>query len=252
VVTDYATPAAWAEPGADAYCAPRGRACRDLVEHGIAASRVFATGIPVRPAFAEAAALRERPPGEPLRVLITSGGFGVGPVTRVLRSFMGVPHVSLTVVCGKNPRLVERVSHVVARLGIEARIIGFEGQMPLRVSEADVVVTKPGGLTVSECLAAGRPLVLVGAVPGQESLNESWVVEHGAGVTCAPESVGEIVARLRSDGLASMAQKARSLGVPDAADRVLDVALAGLQSGAVSVSRDREWQDGHPRIPQSF
>jgi processive 1,2-diacylglycerol beta-glucosyltransferase len=225
VVTDYAAHAVWAEPGADAYCAPSGKACRDLVEHGVSPDLVFATGIPVRSAFADAPPVASTP-GDPLRVLVTSGGFGVGPVLRVLKSFVGVPNVSLTFVCGQNPNLVRRVRRSCDKYGIEADVIGFERQMPARVAEADVVVTKPGGLTVSECLAAGRPLVLVGAVPGQETLNQAWVTEQGAGVAALPDAVGGVIAELRQQKLARMAERARSLGAPHAADRVLAVTLA--------------------------
>jgi processive 1,2-diacylglycerol beta-glucosyltransferase len=225
VITDYAAHAVWAEPGADAYCAPHGPACDDLVAHGLSPDFVFATGIPVRAAFADAPPVRPAPRA-PLRVLVTSGGFGVGPVTRVLRSFAGVANVKLTVVCGQNPHLVRRVRRVSDRLGLEANVLGFERQMPARVAEADVVVTKPGGLTVSECLAAGRPLVLVGAVPGQESLNQSWVTEQGAGLGCAPHDVGGVIADLRGPRLLAMADRARAIGAPHAADRVLAVTLA--------------------------
>jgi processive 1,2-diacylglycerol beta-glucosyltransferase len=226
VITDYAAHAVWAEPGADAYCAPHGRACDDLVEHGLSPDLVFATGIPIRASFADAPPIRRPANGAPLRVLVTSGGFGVGPVTRVLRSFAAVPNVVLTVVCGQNPHLVRRVRRVSDRLGIDATVIGFEKQMPARVAEADVVVTKPGGLTVSECLAAGRPLVLVGAVPGQETLNQAWVTEQGAGVACRPEAVGDAISDLRSGRLWGMAERARAVGAPYAADRVLAVTLA--------------------------
>src|SRR5882724_313175 len=91
VVTDYAAHAVWAEPGADAYCAPAGRACQNLIDHGVSPERVFATGIPVRSAFGEATPWRAGSPGAPLRVLVTSGGFGVGPVVRVIRSFADAP-----------------------------------------------------------------------------------------------------------------------------------------------------------------
>ncbi len=236
VVTDYAAHAVWAEPGADAYCAPIGRACADLVRHGISRSRVWPTGIPVRSAFAAAPPLVAPGPGEPLRVLVTSGGFGVGPIGRVLRSFAAVPHLALTVVCGQNPRLVARVQRISDRLGLDARVIGFEREMPARVAEAHVVVTKPGGLTVTECLVAGRPLLLVGALPGQESLNPAWVTERGPAVAAAPENVGEVIEALRgvespahpqrrADLFEWMAQKARALVVPNAADLVLDVAM---------------------------
>jgi processive 1,2-diacylglycerol beta-glucosyltransferase len=226
VITDYAAHAVWAEPGADAYCAPHGRACRDLVGHGVLPELVFATGIPVRAAFSDAPRARSVPRGAPLRVLVTSGGFGVGPVTRVLESFASVPNVALTVVCGDNPRLVRRAKQVTERLGIEANVVGFEREMPARVADADVVVTKPGGLTVSECLAAGRPLVLVGAVPGQETLNEAWITEKGAGVSCSAKGVGEAIEGLRETTLLGMAEKARELGTPSAASRVVAVTLA--------------------------
>src|SRR5260221_7517122 len=77
VVTDYAAHAVWAEPGADAYCAPAGRACNDLVRHGLGADRIFATGIPVRSSFAAAPPVAAPSARSPLRVLVTSGGFGV-------------------------------------------------------------------------------------------------------------------------------------------------------------------------------
>jgi processive 1,2-diacylglycerol beta-glucosyltransferase len=226
VVTDYAAHAVWAEPGLDAYCAPAGRACDDLVRHGISPDRVYATGIPVRSAFADAPPIAPAPKASPRRVLLTSGGFGVGPVAHVIRSFAGCPNVSLTVVCGQNPHLVERVRHLTERYGIDARVIGFEREMPARVAEADLVVTKPGGLTVTECLAAGRPLVLVGAVPGQETLNQAWVVEQGAGIATTPDAVGEAVAGIGARELADMAANARGLGAPRAADRVLALTLA--------------------------
>jgi processive 1,2-diacylglycerol beta-glucosyltransferase len=242
VVTDYAAHAVWAEPGADAYCAPSGKACSDLVAHGVSPDLVFATGIPVRSAFADAPRVAATA-GAPLRVLVTSGGFGVGPVIRVLKSFGGVTNVSLTVVCGQNPHLVRRVERFCERFGIAANVIGFERQMPARVAEADVVVTKPGGLTVSECLAAGRPLVLVGAVPGQETLNQAWVTEQGAGVAAAPDAVGGIINALRQRKLVAMAEKARAIGAPLAADRVLAVtlalALAKVRGAASPTGEDR-------------
>jgi len=230
VITDYATHAVWAEPGADAYCAPHGRACDDLVRHGISPKLVVPTGIPVRAAFG---ALPPIQPGKQLRVLVTSGGFGVGPVGRVLRSLAPIPNLAVTVVCGQNPHLVERVSRMSAALALDARVIGFEREMPARIGEADIVVTKPGGLTVSECLAAGRPLVLVGAVPGQESLNEVWVTEQGAGVGCLPEEVGAVLENLRLGSLPEMGKLARALGAPYAADRILD------QVGSLLAARAR-------------
>ena len=137
------------------------------------------TGLPVRAAFERVRSLRAPAPGERLRVLVTSGGFGVGPIARVVESFAGIDGVELVVVCGRATKLVERVTRVAAEAGVRARVVGFERNMAARVGEAHVVVGKAGGLTISEAMTAGRPLAIVAAVPGNESLNEEFVVDGG-------------------------------------------------------------------------
>ena len=229
VVTDYAAHAFWAEPGVDRFCTPAGRAARDLVRHGVSPDAVVATGIPVRPAFGMAAPFAAPAPGAPVRVLVTSGGFGVGPMAAIIRSFAGVT-AELTVVCGDNPGRVAEAKRAAAEAGVRAEVVGFEADMARRVAAAHVVVGKPGGLTVSECLAAGRPMVLVGACPGQETQNQAWLVEQGAAVACEAAAAGMSVAQLRARGaLGALAAEARALAAPRAAARVLDVALRAAE-----------------------
>jgi processive 1,2-diacylglycerol beta-glucosyltransferase len=159
-------------------------------------------------------------------VLVTSGGFGVGPMAEIIRSFAGVPSARLTVVCGDNPARVAEARRVAAEARVPAEVVGFEPDMARRIAAAHVIVGKPGGLTVSESLAAGRPMVLVGACPGQETANQSWLVEQGAAVACEAAAAGRTVAALRArGGLAALAAEARALAAPHAARRVVDVAL---------------------------
>jgi len=229
VVTDYAAHAVWARRGADAYCAPAGGACADLVRHGVDPSRIFATGIPVRDGFVRARG--DSAPGAhggPLRVLITSGGFGVGPIRRVVQSFVGAPDVELTVVCGNNPRCEREVREACAAFARPPVVVGFEPDMPSRLRAADVVVSKPGGLTVSECATAARPMLFVGGVPGQETHNQRWAVAAGAGLVCRPEEVANVVTTLdlHRDRLRRMSQRAASLVGGNAADAVIDVVLS--------------------------
>jgi processive 1,2-diacylglycerol beta-glucosyltransferase len=225
VVTDYAAHAVWAEPGIDAYCVAPGPAKEQLVRHGVPRERIRTTGIPVRGAFGRVSPVTHRS-DSPLRVLVTSGAFGVGPVGRVLCSFARVRDVELTIVCGDNAALERRVRALCATCAPSARVIGFEPDMPSRFAEADVVVGKPGGLTASECLAAGRPLVMVGAVPGQETRNQEFLEQADAAIALRPEQVGPTLAALRAVGaLEPMARRARQIGRPWAADRVLETAL---------------------------
>ncbi|APR82951.1 UDP-N-acetylglucosamine--N-acetylmuramyl-(pentapeptide) pyrophosphoryl-undecaprenol NAG transferase [Minicystis rosea] len=232
VVTDYAAHAFWAEPGVDRFCTPAGRAARDLVRHGVSADAVVATGIPIRPAFGQAPALIA-PTGRPLEVLVTSGGFGIGPMASVIRSFSGIADVRLTVVCGDNPQRVAEAQRTAAEAGITAEVVGFERDMARRMATAHVLIGKPGGLTVSEALAAGRPMIVVGACPGQEMRNQDWLLEQGAAVAADATSAGRVAAALRDEGrLPMLAEAARSLASPKAAGRVVDVALR-LVDGAM-------------------
>jgi processive 1,2-diacylglycerol beta-glucosyltransferase len=231
VVTDYTSHACWAERGVDRFCVPNARAFEEIVMHGVDPFAVHLTGIPVRPAFQDAPRVREPRAGEALRVLVTSGGFGVGPMRDIVRSFAGVDRVELTVVCGRAEGLRERIARDARRAGISATVLGFEKDMPARVAEAHVVVGKAGGLTVSETLTAGRPMIIVGAVPGNEKINESFVVQNGAGVAVDPSEVGRVVSQIRSRGLLGpMGARARQLVLPNAADNVLRVAMGELDA----------------------
>jgi len=137
------------------------------------------------------------------------------------------------VVCGRADKLVERVKTIAARERVRATVLGFERDMPARVAAAHVVVGKAGGLTISEAMAAGRPMAIVGAVPGNEAINEEFVVTGGAGLACEPHHVGTQLMALRDRGvLEAMGARARALVVHEAADRVIDFAtgIAGRPS----------------------
>ena len=224
VVTDYGAHAVWAEKGLDALCVPRGRALADAVAHGFPRARLHVTGVPVRPGFGAIRDVRDPSPGEPLRVLVTSGGFGVGPVRAIVRSFAGHEDVELVVVCGSAAHLAGRIRADAAAAGVSARVLGFERDMPARLAEAHLVVGKAGGLTVSEALTAGRPMIVAGLVPGNEGINADLLARTGAGVIARPCDVGALAGRIRALGLvASMGRTARALVPPDAAEQVLDV-----------------------------
>ncbi len=224
VVTDFAAHAFWAEPGVDAFCVTDGGPALDLARHGAPPAAIHQTGVPVRRAFANLPAAPSA--GTPLHVLATSGGFGIGPLEAALRSFRGVANVRLTVVCGADESKRERVARLVVQAGLDARVLGFERDMAARMAEAHVVLGKPGGSTVSEALAAGRPMALMGTCPGQEAHNEEWLTLNGAAVSVHPSRAGSELAALAAHGaLEPMARAARRLGRPHAASAVLNVAL---------------------------
>jgi processive 1,2-diacylglycerol beta-glucosyltransferase len=128
--------------------------------------------------------------------------------------------------------MMPRAERDAAAAGVRARVLGFERDMPMRLAEAHVVVGKAGGLTVTETMAAGRPMVLVGTVPGNELFNEEFVVRGGAGVAGQAGDVGTIVSAIRSRGeIAKMGRQGRQLVMPESAESVARVAHAWMERG---------------------
>ncbi|RYY66373.1 MAG: galactosyldiacylglycerol synthase, partial [Comamonadaceae bacterium] len=112
---------------------------------------------------------------------------------------------------------------------------GFTDEMHCLMAAADLVVSKPGGLTISECLALGKPMLLVSPIPGQEEHNAGFLMEEGA-AWLAYDTIGLAykMARLMAapEQLARMAARSRALGKPEAARHVLDRVL-GSATGNV-------------------
>ncbi len=225
VVTDFTAHAFWSEPGVDQYCVAPGSAALDLARHGTPRCDIVETGIPVRSALANIPPVPDGPLADPLQVLVTSGGFGIGPLEAAIGSFAGRRGMRLTVVCGASRKRHEQARAAAIRAGVAAWVIGYERNMPARLAEAQLVLGKPGGLTSSEALAAGRPMALMGVCPGQEQHNADWLCLNGAAVAVDPAHAGSHIELLaRSGRLRTMAAAARRLGTPRAATAVLEVA----------------------------
>lgn len=226
-ITDFGAHDWWIEEGVDGYLVATDAVRRQLLRRGVPASRIHVTGIPIFPEFGLVKSLQPGAQG-PKTVALMSGGFGVGPMERIVRSFAGKRGVRLEIVAGKNEALRAHLQAVVDEVGVDATVRGFVEDVPALLGRAHVVISKPGGLTTCEALAAGRPIVFAGTVPGQESRNLEAVLEAGAGVTVAePEDAADRVMELLSDPatLVRYADASRRLGRPGAAQEIV-LALA--------------------------
>ena len=135
-----------------------------------------------------------------------------------------------TVVCGRNDELRQQIEKLVAPAADRYQVLGYTTEMPRLLREADLFVGKPGGLSASECMAAGLPMVLVNPIPGQEVRNGDYLMEQGAAVRCnTPSTIGwKIDEVLREPGrLERMQAAARRTGRPSAAADVLTGLLDG-------------------------
>jgi processive 1,2-diacylglycerol beta-glucosyltransferase len=234
VVTDYDAHRIWVHEPTERYCVASTLAAASLRAHGVPASRILVTGIPVDPAFSvpvDADAVRKSfgLSGAYPMVVQSAGGHGVGPLEEIYRSLLASSLPSeIVVVCGRNEAARKRLTAIRPARRHRVKILGFTDRMRDLMAVADVLVTKPGGLTVSEALACGLPMALISPIPGQEVRNADYLLENGAAVKAnSPAALTGKIEELLSNEkrLAAMRTKAKELGRPRAAFAVARQAL---------------------------
>lgn len=228
VTTDYDFQGLWLTGAFHALFVAREEGRVELTALGLPPDRVAATGIPIatQPNVAPV-----RDASEPPMLLISAGAAGGEYAVAVVRQTLHMRSpFTATVVCGRNGALRQRIEQLVAPAGNRYRVLGLTAEMPQLLRRADLFVGKPGGLSASECMAAGLPMVLVNPIPGQEVRNGDYLMEQGAAVRCnTAATIGwKIDELLHEPGrLQRMQAAAQRTGRPDAAAEVLTGLLDG-------------------------
>ncbi len=245
IVTDFAVHGFWVQAGVDGYVVATETLRAELVARGVPAERVLAAGIPVHPRFSAngetRAALRARlglPQDRPV-VLLMGGGLGIGPLERMIAAVEETrTPVAAVAIAGRNGRTERRALAAARRLSRPVRVLGFVENVYDYMHACDVLVTKPGGLTAAEALAARIPLVLCRPLPGQEERNSGVLVEGGCAVRVRSlPKLSDALDMILSDPdrRSAMVAAAAKLGRPQAAREVaaLIVRLARVSQAVV-------------------
>ena len=231
VVTDFEAHALWMEPCVDLYCvAAEGTKAR-LVARGAANADVIATGIPIAARFArpvDSIAVRAQLSlqKDVPTLLVLSGGFGMGPVREILGELNRIERpLQIIVVCGRNEKLRKELAGLPSRHAMQ--VLGFATNMHELMAVSDLILTKPGGLTTSEALAMGKPLLILNPIPGQEAANSDFLLEQGAAmkVNCLEDLPYKLTQILETNRLSQMARAARRVGRPRAAEKICSSVL---------------------------
>ncbi|PWU20988.1 MAG: hypothetical protein C5B50_02785 [Verrucomicrobia bacterium] len=228
VVTDFEAHALWMNGRSDVYFVAAHETRARLLARGAIAQNIVTTGIPVASKFASKidlkAARREMGLRDDLpAVLVPSGGFGMGPVGKIVDEVDKVDgSVQILVVTGRNEALRKELAKADRRH--PTRVFGFVTNMHELMAISDLIITKPGGLTSSEALAMGKPLLIINPIPGQEAANSDFLLEHGvaAKVNRAEDIPFRLGQFLGSKKLVEMGRAARALGRPDAARAICE------------------------------
>lgn len=232
VVTDYAVHGHWIHPGVDLYIAGCPDVYEGLVAKGIDPRRIQVTGIPVSPKF-EIEFNREEilenlglSPNRPT-FLIMGGAYGVLGGAKWVCRFLAdseVPVQSI-VVCGQDEKLFKSLDQVVEEARNPVVRFGYVTNVEELMTAADIIITKAGGLTVSEALTKRLPIVVFKPIPGQEAENAVYLERIGAGRTAnTDEELEKVLANLlhHPKELEQMRQAAAKALPGQAAERAVE------------------------------
>ena len=249
VVTDYDFHAMWLSRAFHRYFVALEETKAYLTALGLPGDRITVSGIPVDPDFGKnqdkpslrrKLGLRQDSPV----ILVSAGALGVNPAEQVVKSLRQMPHrAQVVVISGKNPEAKARVEVELLQTAatpskVEFKVLGYVDDMPAWMGAADLLVSKPGGMTSAEAMASGLPMVIYDPIPGQEERNCDQLLEKGAAIKCNEIIIlGYKVGKLlgESGRLEAMRQSARRMGQPQAATKVVQTLIAEQEHEPVEV-----------------
>jgi processive 1,2-diacylglycerol beta-glucosyltransferase len=258
VQTDFQTEPPWVQPEIDVYCVASDEAKSQLITWGVSPHRLLLCGIPIDPAFAlpfdrgellQALGLDARRPV----VLVMGGGMGPMPMDEIIQSLelCGLP-LQVVAIAGHDQSLRARLDRLHGKLALEVHAFGWSDRIPEFMAVAGLLITKPGGVSSAEALAAGLPMILTHPIPGPEERHARYLEGLGVAVRAdGSREIPQIVHRLLGNRtqLNEMARRARDVARPDAAHAIAQVSRAMLDRGSyidlLATSRSRSGESAY-------
>lgn len=224
-VTDFQVHGFWADQGMDHFFVPTPEARERLLSWGYSPERITVSGIPVRTEFAEVGARsKNAPEAGRLRVLFSASAIKVREAKTMLRELedSGL-NIELTVICGRNDELRKALQSYRPGPKLSFDLHGFEQNMEDFMAESDLMITKPGGITCTEGLCAGLPMLFVSPIPMHEVYNAELIAGAGGGILCFEKGrLGRAVKELGANParLTDMRRACLDYAHPDAGEKI--------------------------------
>ena len=235
---DFHTELPWVKSEIDVYCVGSDEAKYQLITWGVSANRILTCGVSIDPAFTldfDRTELRRALGLDVRRPVVLVMGSGMGPTVldAIIRSLeMCRQPVQAIAVAGRNRTLRVQLEALRRQIALDLHIFGWTDAVPELMGAASVLITKPGGLTTAEAMAAGVPMILTNPISGTEEQHLRLLVKRGVALSAARlEEIPVLVSRLLEspEEREMLGSRAREMARPDAAYAVAQVARALLE-----------------------
>ncbi|MGB4812845.1 MAG: glycosyltransferase [Methylophilaceae bacterium] len=185
-VTDFDVHGLWVHPHMQGYFVASDEVAARLQARGIAPEHIKVTGIPIMPQFSAPlnklhCASEIGLDSNKITLIMMSGGLGVGNINTMAKALLQLPNdFQIIALAGKNQTMLAELQALGKHYPARLFAMGFTKTIERLMTVADIAITKPGGLTSSECLAMNLPMIVVSPIPGQEERNADYLLESGA------------------------------------------------------------------------
>ena len=206
LMTDYGPHRAWIADRVDAYVVANRGMIPEMELMGVPKEKIYPFGIPVGHVFftkGDRPSLLARfglDPDTPT-ILIMAGSFGVANILKIYKRIVKLDtKFQIVVITGRNRKLYSAFEEVIGDSPKKTTLVFFTDEVENYMHASDLLITKPGGLTVSEALACNIPLAVFDAIPGQEEDNANFLLTHQMAVRLEKvEDCGETIRSLLED-----------------------------------------------------
>ena len=232
VVTDFSFHDMWFFHEVDEYFVATEDLYQAFTAKGMSSRRIHITGIPVKSEFGQnkdATIIRPRwgLRGDKPLVLLMGGGLGLGYIEEALVNLDKIDQqIQVVVVAGKNNSLFNSLLNIASQMRQSVKVLGFVDKIPELMAISDVLITKPGGLTISEAMAIGLPMVFYKSLPGQEEDNSHYMVSREIALAASsPSLLVKTLNRLLShpQELHNLRERCRQLGRPHSSEHIVNI-----------------------------
>lgn len=185
IMTDFAPHSFWLREGVDAYIVSHEGMKFEMINQGIPKKTIYPLGMPVGREFQNECNKKEVRKSLGLdenktTLLIMGGSLGFGDIREVFLDLINSPRpIQLIVVTGQNKSLYKQIRKYCIGSHMTIKLFGYANNISELMSASDLLISKPGGMTISEALTKCLPTILISPIPGQEEKNSQFLLNSG-------------------------------------------------------------------------
>lgn len=204
LMTDFNFHEGWVYPGVDRYIVSNDFMRLKLMKKNVLKNKIHCFGIPTSDKFNlkldKKQARIELGLKNMTTVLIIGGSFGAGKIQKVFEELASSNlDIQLVIIAGRDQNLKKDLLKLTNKYDKIVQVLGYTDKLSLYMDAVDILITKPGGLTLTEAMIKELPMIVVNPIPGQEEENETFLLNKGIAVSALNKNISIVLADLLED-----------------------------------------------------